>query len=371
MVPAGNLAEAALVPGIEAIGVASLREAAIRHGAELEPVRVEMIPAAAAEPSVQDDRDLADVVGNAEAVDAMLVAAAGGHHAFLLGPPGAGKTMLASRLPGLLPDLTPEAAIEVSSVRSLAGLPVGDALASRPPFEAPHHTASAAALIGGGSGVIRPGAAARAAHGVLFLDEAPEYPRSVLDTLRQPLESGSIEIHRAGAVATFPGQFQLVLAANPCPCGQFGSTGNSCTCPPNTRRRYLARLSGPLLDRVDIQLSVPRVTAARSLRSGGLSTAAARARVTDARGAAAARLRSTPWRTNARVSGAWLRSTRHTLAPGVTRPLDRALETGGLTMRGYERVLRVAWTIADLEGVSTPTAAHIGKALYLRKATAA
>src|ERR1700710_580001 len=310
MVPTGNADEASLVPGIKVIGVASLRDAAIWHGAELEPEPGEPIYLASVQSEIPiEPTDLADVIGNEDAVDAMLAAGAGGHHVFLLGPPGADKTMLAARLPGLLPDLSAEAAIEVSSIRSLAGLPVAGTLNIRPPFENPHHTASAVSLIGGGSGIIRPGSAARASHGVLFLDEAPEFNVNPLAAPRQPLESGVISIHRANAVAHFPGTFQLVLAANPCPCGQGGAKDSSCTCAPFVRRRYLARVSGPLLDRIDIQLRVHRITSAQ-LRVGDdvkrMTTADGRARVRAARDVARERLAATPWTLNSQVPGAFL-----------------------------------------------------------------
>jgi magnesium chelatase family protein len=281
--------------------------------------------------------------------------------------------MLAARLPGLLPDLDAQASLEVSSMRSLTGRGVGPVLATRPPWEAPHHTATAAAMVGGGSGQIRPGAAARASYGVLFLDEAPEFQASVLDALRQPLESGVISIHRANAVAHFPGHFQLVMAANPCPCGQFGAPDADCTCPPSARRRYLGRISGPLLDRIDIQLSVRRVTAAQlRLAADGprLTSAVARERVIAARAMAAERFAATPWTMNSQVPGSWLRAPGTRLNRAATGVLDRALERGGITMRGYDRVLRVAWSIADLEGAAIPGADHVGQALYLRKGMA-
>ncbi|MGR2751503.1 YifB family Mg chelatase-like AAA ATPase [Agromyces arachidis] len=380
MVPVANADEARLVPGIEVVAVGSLLEAAVRHGGEFDPSIAEAVEPVLDDPA--DGRgepvhwtggDLADVVGNPGAVDALLIAAAGGHHLLMAGPPGAGKTMLASRLPGILPDLTPDAALEVASLRSLAGERVGGTLCTRPPFEAPHHTASAAAMVGGGSRGIRPGAAARASHGVLFLDEAPEFPASVLDALRQPLESGEITIHRANAVATFPARFQLVLAANPCPCGGGETVADACACPPATRRRYFARISGPLLDRIDLRLNVDRLTPAklRMAQHGSsapaMTSADARDRVMRARAVAAQRYAGTPWRTNAEVPGPWLRGAGG-MHPGgdATRALDHALEHGRVTMRGYDRVLKVAWTVADLEGAARPSAQHVGRALALR-----
>ena len=316
-----------------------------------------------------EEGDLSDVVGHPEAVEALQVAAAGGHHLMMLGPPGAGKTLLATRLAGLLPDLEPDAAVEVSSVRSLAGLPVGSTLVTRPPVESPHHSATMASLIGGGSGLVRPGAISRAAHGVLFLDEAPEFSAAVLDALRQPLETGQITIHRARAVARFPARFQLVLAANPCPCGQAESLDGACTCTPMMRRRYLGRLSGPLLDRVDLRLTVRRVGAAQMTAGGegAVTTAEARARVAGARALSRERWASDGWSLNSAVPGTVLRSPAWRLAPRDRAALDRALERGALTMRGYDRVLRIAWSIVDLDEADRPSADHIGRALYLRQ----
>jgi magnesium chelatase family protein len=241
---------------------------------------------------------------------------------------------------------------------------------TEPPFENPHHTATAAAMVGGGSAVIRPGAAARASSGVLFLDEAPEFSSSALETLRQPLESGEITIARATTVARFPGRFQLILAANPCPCGEWGAPENRCTCPVAVRMRYLKRLSGPLLDRIDIRIRVARVTAAQlRLRDEQprLDSATARQLVATARSRAGARLAETSWRTNAEVPGPVLRSPAMALSRGVLAPVDRALERGLITMRGYDRVLRLAWTLADLDAVDRPGSDQVGRALLLRR----
>lgn len=370
MVPAGNEHEARLIPDATVVPVASLRDAAIWHGAALTPTPVTPILAPATDAAAPADLDLAEIVGQDDAIQALLVAAAGGHHLMMLGPPGAGKTMLAARLPGILPDLSIAEALDVTSIRSLGGEPIGTRLVSRPPFESPHHTATAAAILGGGSKGIRPGAAARAAHGVLFLDEAPEFQANVLDALRQPLESGTISIHRANAVAHFPGRFQLILAANPCPCGQYGSRENTCVCPPSAIRRYLGRLSGPLMDRIDIQLRMRRISRAEMVMSGdraALRSADARLIVAETRARSQARLAGTAWTTNGQVPGPWLRTGAQVLPRPVTEPLDRALELGSITMRGYDRVLRVAWTLADMEGAAQPDTTHIGRALFLRK----
>ncbi len=366
VVPAGNEAEARLVPGAEVRAAGHLAQVAAWYGADVE------VPDH--EPALQDGvggagrhtPDLADVVGQRTARWALEVAAAGGHHVLMVGPPGAGKTMLAARLPGLLPDLDDAEAVEVTAVHSVAGtFRAADGLVRRPPFEDPHHTATPPAVVGGGSGLPRPGAASRAHRGVLFLDEAPEFSPAVLQTLRQPLEHGELVIHRAGGSARFPARFQLVLAANPCPCGLSVGKGIACTCTPLARRRYFSRVSGPLLDRVDVQIEVLPVTRAdRLCATAGEATAVVASRVAGARAAARARLDGTPWRTNAEVPGSWLRD--HTPRAAGHADLDRALDTGALSLRGRDRVLRLAWTLADLRGGAAPDAADVGEALLLR-----
>ncbi len=372
IVPAGNEAEARLVSGIEVMAAVSLAEVAQRHGAEIDPPAVDAVPGPALPPGPATVPDLAEVAGQEEAVDALIVAAAGGHHLLLGGPPGAGKTMLARRLPGILPGLDDEAALEVAAIRSLCGEGVArlDRIA---PFEAPHHSATVASLVGGGSRSVRPGAIVRAHRGILFLDEAAEFPRAVLDALRQPLESGGIAIHRAGFTAHFPARFQLVLAMNPCPCGNAGVRGGECVCPPSAVRRYAARLSGPLRDRVDIDLPVARVSAAQLADEGPgrVTTAEARTRVVAARVRAAERWAGTGWRLNAEVPGPVLRRGSAMLPAAARTPLDRALERGALTLRGYDRVLRLAWTVADLTGRDRPGIDEVGRALFLRKGLAA
>ena len=378
VVPLANAAEARLVPGVEVVAATRLADVVRAHGGDpgdaddggplVGPAAAVPGEGPAAPGGARPDPDLADVVGQLEARRAVEVAAAGGHHLVLIGPPGAGKTMLAARLPGLLPDLPEREAVEVTAVHSVAGsFDAAGGLVRRPPFEDPHHTATPAAVLGGGSGLPSPGAASRAHRGVLFLDEAPEFSPRVLEGLRQPLESGELVIARAKGLARFPARFQLVLAANPCPCGRSAGKGLECGCTPMARRRYLGRLSGPLLDRVDLQVVVDPVsrTDVAEGRGGGESTAVVAARVAQARAAQRERLRGTPWRCNGELPGQLLRG-RLRLPPDRTGALDTSLDQGGITVRGYDRVLRTAWTLADLAGGGSPTRDHVGQALVWR-----
>jgi magnesium chelatase family protein len=368
VVAAGDADEARLVPGARVHAAATLAEVVLLHGGDLaevpvlDPVRPSRQAVARRTPG-----DLAEVVGQAQARVALEIAAAGGHHLLLVGPPGAGKTMLAARLPGILPDLTAAEAVEVTSVHSVAGtFDPGNGLVTRPPFEDPHHTATPAAIVGGGSGLARPGAVSRAHRGVLLLDEAPEFPSRVLETLRQPLEQGELVLHRSGGAARYPARFQLVLAANPCPCGMASvNKGLDCACTPTAKRRYFGRLSGPLLDRVDLQVDVQPVTRAeRTARTSGESSATVAGRVAEARGAARARLAGTPWSTNAEVPGRWLRERSG--GPDVLGPVEQMVDRGVLSLRGADRVLRIAWTVADLAGRAAPTTEDVSTAVTMR-----
>ncbi|MBO4256053.1 YifB family Mg chelatase-like AAA ATPase [Streptomyces griseorubiginosus] len=389
VVPECAAAEASLVPGVSVLGVRSLRQLIAVLADEPvpdeepeEPGRPDPLLAGLRMPgtgaatgmhsmgAAQHDQghDLADVVGQISARTAVEVAAAGGHHLFLEGPPGAGKTMLAERLPAILPRLRREESLEVTAVHSVAGLlPPGKPLIDVAPYCAPHHSATMQALVGGGPGIARPGAVSLSHRGVLFLDETPEFSSHALDALRQPLEAGHVVIARSAGVVRFPAKFLMVLAANPCPCGRFSQTDDFCECPPSAIRRYQARLSGPLLDRVDLRVEVDRVTRAEFTRLGtrGESTATVAERVRAARERAAARLAGTPWRTNSEVPGRELRSRWHAVS-GAMDEAERNLERGVLTARGLDRVLRVAWTVADIVGHDRPDATDVGLALQLR-----
>lgn len=363
VVPAANLAEAQLLPGVVSQGVSCLQSlvALLRREPFDEP-ELPPTPTQMADPAAGD---FLDVAGQPVGRLACEVAAAGGHNLLMTGSPGCGKTLLAERVPGILPALSLEESLEVTAIHSVAGLlPTQAPLIVRAPFQAPHHGATPASIVGGGSGIAKPGAASLAHRGILFLDEAPEFTTGVLDALRQPLESGRISIRRVGGTATYPARFSLLLAANPCPCAK---PERSCSCTPDRRRRYLARLSGPLLDRMDIVVELPAITRQDVMAERGLgeSTTQIAERVAQARSRAAARLAGTPWRTNGDVPPTIL-GQRWPLPRGVLSGAGRAMDKGLLTARGFGRVQRLAWTLADLCEHDQPTAADVDLALSLR-----
>jgi magnesium chelatase family protein len=361
VIPGANAGEAGLLGDGSALSAAHLLDV-VAHLRGIRPLASCLTPVPEA---VMDAAmpDLVDVRGQLAARRALEVAAAGGHHLLMVGPPGSGKTLLASRLPGILPPLGDEEALQVAAVASVAGLGLDPARFRTRPFRAPHHTASGVALAGGG-GHPRPGEVSLAHHGVLFLDELTEWNRSVLEVLREPLESGHIVISRAARQAEFPARFQLVAAMNPCPCGYAGDPSGQCRCSPDIVSRYRGRVSGPLLDRIDLLIEVPRqpIRALSAASPPGESSASVRDRVVAAR----ARQLARQGKPNAALGSRELEA-RCRLDTAGQRLVETAVEKLRLSARAYHRILRVARTLADLSGAEQPDGAHLAEAISYRR----
>lgn len=366
VLPASNLSEALVITGIKAIPVENLIQVYdFLNDAWFPPEEV-FTMAASDRVAATEDFDLADVKGQEQAKRALEIAAAGGHNLLMIGPPGSGKTMLARRLPGILPPLCQEEAIEITKIYSVSGfMPEGESLVRRRPFRSPHHTTSPAGLIGGGK-IPRPGEVSLAHHGVLFLDELPEFPREVLEVLRQPLEDGRVTIARAATTLSFPARFMLTAAMNPCPCGYAGDPFKSCTCNPLQIHRYQSRISGPLLDRFDIQIEVPRLQEVEFDQVQTAETSAVvRSRVEVARRNQQIRFQGRQCFCNAQMGSKELKEFCR-LEPSGKDLLRQAVHRYNLSARAYTRILKVARTIADLDGAAEIDLGHLGEAIQYR-----